>query len=172
MFRKSYRQVMKAIMRALCTAIVAISCSTAATSTFDDRVLCGEWGAYESHWLKGDWFDYLRIGSDFKGTFAYSFGDKPSVFHFAPDDVKHGDGLLVITLHPNEDLVFRLVLSGWRLPSGSALTTGNLFMYEVVQGHEVLVNTIPVRLTPLMRNTSDQDEMPSAQALQARLAKQ
>lgn len=161
--------LMNKIRHAIVLVVLAASTMSAASTPFDDHVLLGEWGTVESHWFRSDWFQYLKINNDFSGVFSYSFNGEPLVFHFDPGDIKHEDGLILITLRRGKGSPFRLALSGWRLGSGSALTTGALYMYIEEQGHEVLFNSIPLALRPL-KAVKDGKDVPSVQSLKERLA--
>ena len=162
---------MNKVRRIIAVVVLAASTSSFASAPFDDHVLLGEWGAVEAHWLKSDWYQFLKINDDFSGVFSYSFDGEPLTFHFDSRDVRHEDGLILITLHQGKGAPFRLALSGWRLSNGPALLTGELFMYTEEQDHETLFNTINLRLTPL-KAAQDKNSVPDIQSLKERLAEQ
>lgn len=160
-----------ALFRVIVLVSVFLLPATAqAGKPYDYGVLVGEWGAFESKWFGGNWYQYLRVGDHFDGVFAYSYGNEPLTFWFSANDIKRDDGLTVITLRRKDQSPFRLVLSGWRLKSGSALVSGSLFMYQLQNDQEVLFNTIPVRFTSL-ENDQDLSAKPELQKLRKLLEK-
>lgn len=160
------------VVRLFVIVLIAISAPTRATPAFDNGVLCAEWGAVESHWLKSDWYQYLKVNDDFSGVFSYSFGEEPITLRFSPGDVMHEDGFVVIRLNRPGGSPFRLVLAGWRMASGEGLVTGTLFMYQEELGREYLFNSIPVRLEWLVPTRLKQDAVPTIQDLKKGLGRQ
>lgn len=141
---------MRTLLRIFLPLLLAVSLP-AWSGGFDNRVLSGEWAAYESKMLRGSWYQYLRISEKTEGVFAYSYGDPaPIVFRFGEKDVRFVDGVALITLRREGWPEWKLALSAFRSSDKSTgLATGTLYMFQDKSGTPVLFNSIFVRLQPL-----------------------
>src|SRR6266702_8388213 len=107
--------------------------SALASAEFDQRVLVGEWAAYDSSWVHGASYTYLRLDERLAGVYAYAYnGGEPILLQFRIADVTASDGFVAITLRRGDDPPFKLVLSAFRAKDDMAggLATGALYMYR------------------------------------------
>lgn len=132
-------------------AIAVLSVVSLAHAAFDERILVGEWAAYDSSFLRGASYTYFRLDERLNGVYAYAYnGDTPVVVQFSASDVAANEGFVVVTLRRNGGVPFKLVLSAFRTKSdGASLATGALYMYQSSGDQVRLFNTIFVRMTPV-----------------------
>ena len=93
---------------------------------FDHNIVKGQWAVYDSSLISNSTYYFLNINSDFSGVLIRSLGHKPITREFSTKDVIKQNGYIEINLSNNE----KVVLSAWKLKSGSGRLTGQLFMYK------------------------------------------
>ena len=93
---------------------------------FQHDVVKGQWAVYDSSYISDSTYYFLNINNDFSGVLIRSLGHKPITSEFSSKDVIKQNGYIQINLSNNE----KVVLSAWKLKSGSGRLTGQLFMYK------------------------------------------
>jgi len=93
---------------------------------FDHDVVKGQWAIYDSNVLSENSYYFLKINNDYSGVLIRSLNHEPVTSKFSSKDVQKQNGYLEINLGNNE----KVVLSAWKLKSGSGRLTGQLFMYK------------------------------------------
>jgi hypothetical protein len=133
-------------------ALVLVVQTSIAFAAFDQRLIVGEWASYSSSWFHGPSYAYLRLDDKLNGLYAYAYnGDKPLILPFMASDVVAADGYITINLKRNEGAPFKLVLSAFRGQSdATSLATGVLYMYQGSADQLRLINTLYVRLMPVL----------------------
>ena len=111
-------------MKRIITLIIILF--SAPCLAFQHDVVKGQWAVYDSSVLSNDTYYFLSIKNDFSGVLIRSLGHEPITIKFSPKDVIKHNGYIEIDISDNE----RIVLSAWKLKSGSGRLTGQLFMYK------------------------------------------
>ena len=93
---------------------------------FQHDVVKGQWAVYDSGVLSDSAYYFLNINNDYSGVLIRSLGHDPITSSFSSKDVIKQNGYIEISLSKNE----KVVLSAWKLKSGSGRLTGQLFMYK------------------------------------------
>ena len=93
---------------------------------FQHDVVKGQWAVYDSSFTSDSPYYFLNINNDFSGVLIRSLGHKPITSKFSSKDVIKQNGYIEINISNNE----KVVLSAWKLKSGSGRLTGQLFMYK------------------------------------------
>ena len=93
---------------------------------FDHDAVKGQWAVYDSNVFSDNTYYFLSINNDFSGVLIRALSHKPITSKFLTKDVIKHNGYLEINLSNNE----KVVLSAWKLKSGSGRLTGQLFMYK------------------------------------------
>jgi hypothetical protein len=109
--------------RILTLTIILFSTSCLA---FQHDVVKGQWAVYDSGLLSDSTYYFLNINNDYSGVLIRSLGHEPITSKFSSKDVIKQNGYIEIILSNNE----KVVLSAWKLKSGSGKLTGQLFMYK------------------------------------------
>ena len=93
---------------------------------FDHNVVKGQWAVYQSNMLSDNYYYFLKFNNDLSGVLVRSLGHEPITRAFKAEDVIKQDGYLEINLSKYE----KVVLSAWKLKSGSGRLTGQVYMYK------------------------------------------
>ena len=86
----------------------------------------GQWAVYDSGLLSNNTYYFLSIKNDFSGVLIRSLGHEPITIEFSSKNVIKQNGYIEINISNYE----KVVLSAWKLKSGSGRLTGQLFMYK------------------------------------------
>ena len=93
---------------------------------FQHDAVKGQWAVYDRALLSDSTYYFLNINKDYSGVLIRSLGHEPITSKFSSKDVIKQNGYIEINLSNNE----KIVLSAWKLKSGSGRLTGQLFMYK------------------------------------------
>ena len=141
-----------------------------AAAPFDDKLLCGEWANVESHWFRRDRYQYLRINDDFSGVFYYFLGKgEPVVLRFTAEQVRHEEGVMVISRTRPGTGTFKLVLSGTAFGEVTGLITGTLYLYIEDRTRTTLLDSLPVRVSKLAPTGLGTGALPTVRELRKAL---
>ena len=86
----------------------------------------GQWAIYDNGLLSDSTYYFLNINNDFSGVLIRSLGHEPITIEFSSKDVIKQNGYIEINISKKE----KVVLSAWKLKSGSGRLTGQIFMYK------------------------------------------
>ena len=93
---------------------------------FQHDVVKGQWAIYDNGLLSDSTYYFLNINNDFSGVLIRALGHEPITIEFSSKDVIKQNGYIEINISKKE----KVVLSAWKLKSGSGRLTGQLFMYK------------------------------------------
>ena len=109
--------------RILALTIILLSSTCLA---FQHDVVKGQWAVYDSGALTDKAYYFLNINNDYSGVLIRSLGHEAITIEFSSKDVIKQNGYIEINISKSE----KVVLSAWKLKSGSGRLTGQLFMYK------------------------------------------